>query len=460
MKNVSQYLALKRFRRRLKSKAKHKTKNRVTIENDLNLLTELGEDMSYEVQINKWLSPNLKYILNSFDSYAYIYRDFVIDFATSNYIIKIPKKFSLNTNPHESLAFIYTLILEILSDRYKEVTIDYENSDNIDLSAQIYLDVILVDLFKFFNIKDRYRKTKSNLKAIGGKNIFDKNIKKILFSIGSPAVINKISHSFDDIIPYNLCIHNKEKHNINNIKRKEVDTTTLVQHVIDSLKMVNKTLSADSIEDISTVFGEILINAEEHSTLKFRYSTGYFQKIDNEKLESAYGIYHLAIMNFGETIYEKFKSPDCVNFAIINRMKTLSASYTKKGFFTRSFDEESLWTLYALQEGITSVSTKKYKRGNGSIRFIESFFNLKGDSQNNDKISKLSIISGNTSIIFDGTYGISDKTVGNDLFKVMTFNNSGNIEDKPDKSFVRHRKDYFPGTIITAKILITEDDVL
>lgn len=459
MKKISISNKLKRFRRRLKSKLKKKNRRKIIYNNDVKLAKELGNNISYQNQLNKWLSPNLKYILNSFEPNKYEYNDFTFDYQTGIYIIEIPEKFSLNINLNESLSFIYTITFAILSDNYKEVVIDYNRAKRIDLSAQIYLDVILVDLLKFIKKRDSYRKTKPHIKSIGGQNIFDKDIQKILFSIGSPAIINNTAHKFYDIIPYKLCVHNKEKHNINNIRRKEVDTTTLVEHVIASLKMVGKSLSPESIEDLSTVFGEILINAEEHSTLKYRYSTGYFQKIDNDSLNSAYGIYHLAIMNFGESIYEKFKSPNCTNFEILDKMKSISKNYTKNGFFTRSFHEESLWTLYALQEGITSVSTTRYKRGNGSIRFIDSFFNLKGDSNLEDKISKLSIISGNTSIIFDGKYKIQDKIIGKDLFKVMTFNESGNIEDKPDRKYVKFRKDFFPGTIITAKILITEDDL-
>ena len=90
------------------------------------------------------------------------------------------------------------------------------------------------------------------------------------------------------------------------MQRKEIDTTQLVDHVITSLKTVNKTLNSENKEDLSTVIGEVLINAEEHSTMNNRYSTGYFQKINDEN--NIFGIYHLVIMNFGKTIYEKFLS--------------------------------------------------------------------------------------------------------------------------------------------------------
>lgn len=460
MKQPSQYIIQKRFKRKLISKSKQKKKRILALGYNLTLNNELDGDLSYEMQMNKWLPKNIKFILSKIEGVDYYYSDYIIDHEKSEYKIKIPKNFCLNSQRNNSLCFIYTLVNTILSDGFRSIIIDYSNCKEIDLSAQIFLDIILIDLFKFRKKRSLYSKTRPYLRTIGGRNIEDENIQKIIFSIGSPAVINKKVHKFDDIVPYKLCIHNKEKKSINNDKRKEIDATDLVQHVISSLETIQKKLSIDTIENLSTVFGEILINAEEHSTQNFRYSTGYFQQISNEKLNSAYGIYHLVILNFGESIYQKFKSPKCTNFEIKDRMAKLSKKYTENNWFSKSFDEETLWTLYALQEGITSIPIEDYKRGNGSIRFIESFFNLKSNSQDLDNISRLSLISGNTNIIFDGKYEIRDKLIGKDSFKVMTFNESGNIEDKPDRKYVKHIKDCFPGTIISAKILITKDDVI
>jgi hypothetical protein len=270
--------------------------------------------------------------------------------------------------------------------------------------------------------------------------------------------MSKGFRKYDDIIPYKLCVHNKEFNKLENAKRKEVDSTEMVDYVIDSLATLDKKLTPDRIEDLSVVIGEILINAEEHSTTNYRYSTGYFQKHEIE--DENYGIFNLAIMNFGETIYEKFKSPNCTNVKIKNRMTELSNQYTKNKFWSSAFEEESLWTLYALQQGITSVSINSSKRGNGSIQFIEGFFNLKGTNENADKLSRMAIISGNTTILFDGKYGIQNKIIGKEKFKVMTFNKSNNIEDKPDNKYVKYNDNYFPGTLISARILINKDDVI
>ena len=41
----------------------------------------------------------------------------------------------------------------------------------------------------------------------------------------------------------------------------------------------------------------------------------------------------------------------------------------------------------------------------------------------------------------------------------MTFNDTADIENKPDKKFVTFANNYFPGTIITAKICIKENNI-
>ncbi|MEM5539933.1 hypothetical protein [Olleya sp. AS48] len=459
MKNKQQIkyrIGLKRFLNDVKRKKKKKEKRKQEHQNYIKSKAELKDDLSYQNQIDKWLPSNLTYILGN--DKAKFASSFINEKVFKDtYKIKVPKVFSLIENEKESFDFIRNLTMNILFDKYKSIEIDYADCERIELSAQIYSDMILRDLDKFIKRRNQNRYTQSNIANLTGININNKNIQKLLFSVGSPAIITKDFRKYSDITPYKLCVHNKEFNKLENAKRKEVDSTEMVDYVINSLATLDKKLTSDSIEDLSVVIGEILINAEEHSTTKYRYSTGYFQKhnIDGED----YGVFNLAIMNFGETIYEKFKSPECTNYKMKSRMADLSNKYTKRSFWNKSFDEETLWTLYSLQQGITSVSIDSYKRGNGSIQFIESFFNLKGTNENADDISRMAIISGNTNIIFDGSYNIQTKTKGKDKFKVMTFNDSNDIEDKPDYKYVKSVENYFPGTIISARILINKDDI-
>ena len=141
-------------------------------------------------------------------------------------------------------------------------------------------------------------------------------------------------------------------------------------------------------------------------------------------------------------------------------MKTLSEKFTNKGCFDfNKFTEENLWTLYSLQGGVSIVPREVCNRGNGTIGFIKSFFSLKGSTEV-DNISRMTILSGNTRIDFDGTYQISE-SFGADGRKIerMTFNKSNSLEDKPDPKYVYNTKHYFPGTLISAQLLINDDDV-
>lgn len=45
-----------------------------------------------------------------------------------------------------------------------------------------------------------------------------------------------------------------------------------------------------------------------------------------------------------------------------------------------------------------------------------------------------------------------------DKYKFMTFNKTGNIEEKPDENYVKFVKNYFHGTMISAKILFNDGD--
>lgn len=93
------------------------------------------------------------------------------------------------------------------------------------------------------------------------------------------------------------------------------------------------------------------------------------------------------------------------------------------------------------------------------MRFIENFFSLKGNSDA-DSVSYLKITSGGTRICFDGTYGIQTKErEDKSTYKVMTFNSSSTFEEMPDNKYVRASKYFFPGTIISTKILLNDDDI-
>lgn len=408
----------------------------------------------------QYLPINLQYILYCKDSPFYIGSIKQSRYNT-NGNIEIPTHFSILETPKESYDTLRRIISALIIEDNELVTLNYSKCKEVSLSTQIILDIILMDYVKYrkkcLKTFGRASKGYPNIRAI---EINDESLQKMIFSVGSPVNLGIGAMTFDDIIQYRLNVHDNDSihDSLSRMVQKEIDTTEMIDYVNECLQRMNKRLTPEKLDDLCTVVGEILINAEEHSSTKYRFSMGYFKEENDNG--SHYGLFKLVILNFGQTIYEKFKSPNCPNVGIVQKMKALSSQYTKKRFFKPGkLDEESLWTLYALQEGVTSVSTNSYKRGNGSIRFLESFFNIKG-STSADNVSLMTIASGRARIVFNGEYSIIDKANGiGETFKMMTFNSTGNIEDKPDEKYVTHSNFYFPGTLITANILLNDDDI-
>ncbi len=465
-------ISKKRFERKLISKIKKKVLrlhelNEILFKKKISLKAlkkEFNGNVVYSNIIKAWLPINLAYLVNTKQSAFYIdFEKVKIQSQKKEVVLQIPKVFSLIDNPVESYNFIRDVVNSLLCEKIKVLSLDYQKCTQLNIGAQVFLDIILKETAMFYErcvkqpiVKTKVKVVKSSMRLVNLSETSDE-VKKILFSVGTPAILRNAKIDFPNIIPYRLCTHNRDA-SFNKIKaseRKDIDTTELAEYVINSLARVNRKLTLEKLDNLCTIIGEALINAEEHSTTNHRFSIGYFQDII--KNGKHYGLFRLIIVNFGKTIYEKFKDLECPNKEVVEKMRRLSENYTQKGFFNwKTFNEESLWTLYALQEGVTSVADKK--RGNGSIQFIDSFFNIKGKFNDVGEKSRMTILSGNTNITFDGTYRIIEKEISNERFKVMTFNESGNIENKPDDKFVKYVDNYFPGTMISARICFSEDD--
>lgn len=443
----------------------YKDSRRKRINNKYDNYNELNTINFIKKKIDKYAAQHIKYILlneKSDFNLDKLYHDykFELDYNSS---ILVPSNFSLVEDPEGSFNFIKQLLYSVILKRFTVIKINYENCKNVDVGAQVFLDIILRG---FLDIKYKTKDFKYkvlNFQTIEGEKIYNDNIKKVLFSIGSASILINKTYKFKDIIPYPLCHFQRNTSKSKNSKytedRKSTDTSKLVDYVINSLNRIGKSLTADKIHNLSVVIGEILINAEEHSTFQQRFSIGYFQEITEQ--DKHYGIFKLAILNFGQTIYEKFNDEYCKNTEIVRQMKILSNKYKRRNLFSKNiFSESTLWTLYSLQDGVTSTDPNIYsRRGNGSIQFIEKFFSFSENNNNNTyNSSKLVIISGNSRILFDGNYDIIVVNKEGHEFKMMTFNRENDIETIPDSNYVKDDKNYFPGTIISLKIILNDDD--
>lgn len=400
------------------------------------------------------LSDNVKYLATIIDAFAglnVVYQGF-----SEEIVIQVPAVFSLTEKGAEDSYIFLKRLFDVLEHQKAErVRIDYESCERIDVDASMCMDIILSEFIHFYS-RCRRGKYKVKVKSIRPINFENKpNIERILFSIGSLSYIKGLTRVFPDIEPFPISVGDKKRKDSSS--KTEIHITQMVDYVLRCLKRMNHTLTWQAENSLSKVIGEVMINAEEHSNTSRRYAVGYFQ--ETHENDQHVGVFNLAILNFGRTIYDSFKDPNCPNQEVVRQMHDLSDAYTQKGFFTPAqFEEQTLWTLYALQQGVTRKT--HWKRGNGSIQFIESFFKLKGDMKH-DNLSRLSIVSGNTRILFDGTYRIVERQRGpkKEWYKMITFNNSGSIEEQPDEKYVTFAPYFLPGTIISARIGINYNSI-
>ncbi|MCD0465975.1 hypothetical protein [Flavobacterium sp. ENC] len=371
----------------------------------------------------------------------------------------VPKTFSISENTEESMYFLKRLFHCLHSEKPKLIIVDYILCEYLDVDASACMDLILEGFINYYN-KCLNKGHKVKIDRILPKNFETKpNIKNVLFSIGAYKNLKQfemIKSPDADFIAFNLRIGDKQQDKTGILK--EIHETEIVDYVIDCLASSGHVLTSIAEGNLSKVVGEVMANAEEHSNFRYRYAIGYFMKPN--KINNDLGVFKLSIFNFGQTIYESFSKNDNCNSVIVEQMADLSQQYTTKRWFKKAkFEEETLWTLYSLQEGVTSM--RNWKRGKGTIRFIDRFFKLKGDDCN-DNVSKLTLISGNSKIIFDGTYPLQEIIKGNDEkpMQVMTFNNSGNISELPNDKYVTFVPPTFPGTLITAKICLTNKNII
>ena len=367
-------------------------------------------------------------------------------------VLTLPKKFSLSQTPEDSYRFLKNLLYTLRFSQTRTIKIDYSKCEEIDLGASITMDIILKEYISYFE-KLQSKHQQVPVQSIGAINIHNENVKRFLFSIGAHQTIRGINANYPSIITYPLRIGQKGT----NIGQKEIESTKLVEHIEKCLSKLHRSLTQEARENFADIIGEVLTNAENHSSTDYRFSVGHFEVQENHK--HGIGTFQFVIFNFGQTIYERLKDPvACTNKQVIQEMEQLSRKYTERLFLGIGKDkilEETLWTLYTLQDGVSCISPH---RGNGTIRFIESFLELSGHE--NDGKSTMTLFSGNTKIIFDGKYHTYEKVnEAGERHKIISFNDSNDLDVRPDEKYVNFVNNFYPGTMLYARIRIKEENL-
>ena len=375
--------------------------------------------------------------------------------------LRLPKHFSLSRCATESFGFLAALISTLDTVPASVLLLDYEDCEEIDLDASVCMDVILRVFIRRYNLLRGTHRKKAKVCSIEYVKMTREPVRKFCWSVGIAQSIHGYNLQFPDTLRCSL----ETGRQGSKCEALIAETSTkLFDHLEACLDRFNKQLTPEDAARFGSIIGEVLANAGQHSSLPPNYAIAHFIEHNANDPNDHFGRFQIVIFNFGQTIYERLKDPiACLTQKKLwPEMNNLSQHFTKRrymGLLEAEYKEETLWTLYALQDGVSSLrdsSDPESGRGSGSTRFITDFLELR--SRAPDKNSILTLMSGQTRIHLNGDYAIKDKVNSHgDKHKVIAFNTKNDLREPPDPKVVTFVPPYFPGTLLYADIYLTEE---
>jgi len=341
--------------------------------------------------------------------------------------LSVPPSFCFLTEPDAALRFIEEFAGVVCRTEVGKVTVDFGQCTTLGLCAYTVLYTTLVNA--------------QNTRWYSPLSAFAK-------PSGSPEVNQLINLPYETPGPKPIniirapLIRGKGKNNQFS-KERDKAGTEIVDYLTKCLATEGAELTPDGRKYLGNLITEAIGNAEEHSGPWV--ATGYFvQQHANDPGEC-----HLVLFNEGPTICECIEDPKASR-KIRDEAEKLASHHLNRGFFAARFlkqwTRETLLTLYALQQGVSSRLHERASRGNGTIQMIKAFSELAGRDQ------RMCILSGSAYIFFDGTYGLTEKqTTGTETREVIAFNKENDLQLPPDDSYVYALKDRFEGTVVSLR---------
>lgn len=372
----------------------------------------------------------------------------------NNAFIKIPEIFSLIENPTEVIQ-LYQTIFNISKKKYKGIFFDHSECKVIDIAASTVMDIFIM------NLDDYYKKRDISLNYYGRLPQDTKN-KIILFASGIvkhleatdkniEREIGKLTESGQ--IKLLELINGGQSSKTLRVKKTNVSgfaADQLSNYFRECLETQGWSITPEGVDYICQLVGETINNSELHSGEFCQWFTlGHY----SQDKDTDHGECQIVLFNFGQTIYEGLKK-SMLSEELRRSLQYLSDMHTQKGFFNvKIWDEETLWTLYSLQDGVSRfTSDDEPDRGTGTVKLIDAFQKIGGTSYG--KSPQMSIISGHACIYFDGKYILQNVQVGKEFRQRIAFNEQNDLELPPDPNYVKRLDYYFPGTVISMKFYL------
>lgn len=362
--------------------------------------------------------------------------------------IEIPEVFSISENAEAAIELLRKTYTLCSNRKIREIKFDHSNCKSLGLSASTIMDIIVLAV-------NKYREKSGDPIDFSGDLPRDRKARDILLASGLPYHLKADSLMQFDKDHVERFETIKGVHSISANKADET-ATKLTIYFNKCLKTQNLELNNEGKRVLGRMLGEVISNCEIHGGDS---STWYTQGHYQIKEDNSYGEMQLLFLNLGETIYEGLKNKST---SAETKQKLCYIMKKQKQYINSRWDEEMIYTVFALQEGISRLRDKRINgyegRGSGTVSMIEMFNDI-GESQSGLK-PQMSIVSGNTQIVFTDNYKMKPVTFKNDAVfetgekQIIAFNDKNDIYAPANPKNVIKMNQYFPGTVISLKFYL------
>lgn len=360
--------------------------------------------------------------------------------------VNVPDHFCFFSNPNETLEFLRDLALSFRKENYRKLMINHSRCEEIDLGASLVMDVLMMEALQEWKIN----KLKRTFEGVFPENAHMKDIlcgTGLIKNLGLSKKYPIVKERIDKFKYFPLTIGKRnDVVSATESPQKDKATESIVNYFNTCFNVIDKKLTLQGRNYVTRMIGEVLDNVEQHNPGHHWYISSYLDQTLADDIAEC----RVAIVNFGKSIYETMNEDPSEELR--ERVGRLLKIHTAKKLLSKTWDEEQLWTLYALQQGVSRFSGKigGEDRGTGTVNMINFFQSLCGSSD--EKLEpQMTLISGNTMIKFDKKYKMKEESIDGELFKVIAFNETNSLESEPNKDNVIKLKKYFPGTILSMK---------
>lgn len=355
----------------------------------------------------------------------------------------VPSRFSMSNNTDETLGFFQRLVEYARTARTPRILVDHRNVVEMGLAADTVLGVLLKEISRECRHKRGY-----SMRGLHAKN---REIRQMMEEIGCVRVMT--DKSLEDM--WKITVDMKPTANVFRyrnsgtikvsgmiVDRKSEAAAQFSNHIDSCLAAVKKRLSPQGRSNLLQYFGEIVSNADEHSGTSEWVVCGYIDLNDKDL------IYRCTIISFGESLASTFQALDPGAYAMKDVSEYLDL-HRGSGFFTKSWREEDLISVFALQGDISSKNVNAAStRGQGTVDFIEFFQSVSLGCVGHEVDADMTLLSGATKIKFDGRYHMKRNDITGR--KTIAFNERNDLNEPPDASaVVALDKFCFPGVSIS-----------